>query len=242
MLITELYLLTLASLMHENAFVYILFVMALFFVFGSIIAAIWNAFIPRLLATIAGLVAFVTGFTWAVPGLDVGFVNTAFTVCAFSYAFFALISIVAMIKNVFEIENVTLDRIVGSICIYLLIGMFFAFIYAGIDLLKPHTFNFVGTNIVTLDSIKTYLYFSYTTLTTLGYGDITPLVPSARFVAMLEAVIGQAYLVIMVAMLVGIHVSQVVSGRSQARNKRTSDAAPEMETLSNRFFIGGDKG
>jgi hypothetical protein len=221
-LITELFLLTLASLMHENLIVYILFVVALFFVFGSVITAIWNAFIPRMLATIAGIVAFATGFAWAIPGLDTRAVDIAFTICAFSYACFALIAIVSMLKHVFEIENVTIDRIIGSICIYFLIGMFFAFIYAGIDLLEPNTFNFVGTNTVTLDSIKTYLYFSYTTLTTLGYGDITPLIPAARLVSMLEAIIGQVYLVIMVAMLVGVHVSMVVSSHRAARDGNTS--------------------
>jgi hypothetical protein len=58
-----------------------------------------------------------------------------------------------------------------------------------------------------MDSIHLYLYYSYTTLTTLGYGDITPTSPPAQSLSSLEAIVGQFYLTILVARLVGLHLT-----------------------------------
>jgi len=212
-LIAELSLIFLVSFMDDFMIFYVLFTVALFWVFGSVIATLWHSFIPRLLAFTAGLVALASGFVWAIPGVSAETITIAFTVCTFSYAAFALISIVAMIRNVFEIAKVTADKIVGSICVYLLLGMFFTFVYAGLDLLSPNTFNFAGADLISLQHFRDYLYFSFVTITTLGYGDVVPLLPASRLVAMLEAIIGQVYLVVMVAMLVGIHVSGIASRR-----------------------------
>jgi voltage-gated potassium channel Kch len=63
-----------------------------------------------------------------------------------------------------------------------------------------------------------FLYFSYVTMTTLGYGDITPIAPIARSLAMLEALIGQIYLVVMIAWLVGMNVSQSL-GKNDSSEK-----------------------
>jgi len=142
-------------------------------------------------------------------------IEIAFTVCTFSYAAFALISIIAIFLNVFQVEKVTTNRIIGSICIYLLIGLFFTFIYAGLDLMKPNAFTFSGTEMFSLESLRDYLYFSFVTLTTLGYGDIVPLARVTRMVSMFEAMIGQLYLVVMVATLVGMHVSKVTHRKSE---------------------------
>lgn len=60
----------------------------------------------------------------------------------------------------------------------------------------------------------TFIYYSFITITTLGYGDITPLTDVARSFAITEAVIGQIYLVLLVARLVGIHIAQSTSKES----------------------------
>jgi hypothetical protein len=86
----------------------------------------------------------------------------------------------------------------GAICIYVLIGMMFAFLYATIDLLGSDPFFVQTQNATTAD----YLYFSFVTLTTVGYGDFTAAEGLGRALASLEALLGQVYLVTIVAALV----------------------------------------
>jgi hypothetical protein len=210
-LVAELFLIFLAYFMQDNPILYVIFVAALLFVFGSVITTIWQSRVLRVLALISGTIAIITGFLWIVPGISEGMITIAFSICFFAYAAFALISIIAMIENVFTLEEVTADRIVGSICIYVLIGLFFSFVYLGLDLILPGTFNYGDSEVMTLANVRDHIYFSYVTLTTLGYGDIVPLLPLPKLIAMLEAMTGQIYLVVMVAMLVGMHVSKRMS-------------------------------
>ena len=66
-----------------------------------------------------------------------------------------------------------------------------------------------------LESIPEFIYFSFVSLTTLGYGDISPATPVSRFVVYLEAIAGQLYLAIMIAGLVGISISDRMANRSE---------------------------
>jgi voltage-gated potassium channel len=116
-------------------------------------------------------------------------------------------SIIYMLfKHVLKQKKVNEEVIYGAIVVYLLIGIFCALCYGIIGTLDPNGFYF-GNEFIG-DSRMRFLYFSYITLTTLGYGDITPVAPVARSLAMLEAIIGQIYLVVMIAWLVGMNVSQ----------------------------------
>lgn len=216
-LVAELFLIFLAYFMQENPILYVIFVASLFFVFGSVISTIWQSHVLRTLAIVSGLIALVSGFLWAIPGISEGVIMIAFTIAFFAYAAFALISIIAMVKNVFTLEEVTADRIVGSICIYILLGLFFAFIYLGLDLILPGAFNFAGHEVVTLSNVRDHIYFSYITMSTLGYGDIVPLLPLPKLISMIEAIAGQVYLVVMVASLVGMHISNVTRHRLENR-------------------------
>jgi uncharacterized membrane protein len=88
--------------------------------------------------------------------------------------------------------------VLGAVCIYVLLGMLFAFLYAAIDGLSSGAF-FVQTSHPTTPD---FLYFSYITQTTVGYGDFTAKGDLGRALAVLEAVIGQLYLVTVIAVLV----------------------------------------
>ncbi|RKZ80272.1 MAG: hypothetical protein DRQ35_02610 [Gammaproteobacteria bacterium] len=102
--------------------------------------------------------------------------------------------------------KVTGNKIVGSLCIYLLIGVIWSLIYIFIAATHPDAF----TNIPPFTEYShmwEYLYFSFVTLTTLGYGDISPAIPLAKTWAFLEAICGQFYLAILVASLVGTYIS-----------------------------------
>lgn len=98
-----------------------------------------------------------------------------------------------------------MNTVFGAVCGYFLLGLFWAFVYVGIEKIDPGTFAFSEA----LDSeaserLTELLYFSFVTITTLGYGDITPVGDLARALVVLEAFIGQVYLVVLVARLVSL--------------------------------------
>jgi hypothetical protein len=98
-----------------------------------------------------------------------------------------------------EVGRVTVQTMFGVLCIYLLIGALFAFTYGVIDDLASTPF-FAEVHQATNPD---YLYFSFTTLTTTGYGDLTAAADLGRSLAITEALIGQIYMVTVVALIVG---------------------------------------
>ncbi len=118
---------------------------------------------------------------------------------------FILTISVAILSYIFRQKQVSTDMIAGAIIVYLLMAVMWAQIFFVLELLRPGQFAFPAGN--GTDIRPQLRYFSLVTITTVGYGDITPLSPGARAFANLEAVMGQLYLVIQVAWLVGMHVS-----------------------------------
>lgn len=104
-----------------------------------------------------------------------------------------------------EIDN---NKILGAICLYLLIGLIWAVLFTLIQLGFPDAFNNTIDSKLWFSLFPEFIYFSFVTLTTLGFGDISPHLPLARFLVYLEAIIGQFYLAILVASLVGSHVTK----------------------------------
>jgi hypothetical protein len=94
--------------------------------------------------------------------------------------------------------EVDVHTVLGAVCIYVLVGMLFAFLYTSLGLFGDDQF-FVQTADA---SIADFLYFSFITLTTVGYGDFTAAVGLGRAAASMEALLGQIYLVTVVAVLV----------------------------------------
>ena len=127
--------------------------------------------------------------------------------------FFSL-TVTMIIRHVLTYKKVTADKIYGAICAYLLIGIIWAFIYTLLENTMPGSFIFsygLELDYEYLFSHRFYfgpfIYYSFVTLTTLGYGDIVPsTVPSQVFSA-LEAVIGQLYVAVLIARLVGLHIT-----------------------------------
>ena len=102
---------------------------------------------------------------------------------------------------------VDMNRIVGAICIYLLMGLIWTLMYLFIAQAIPGAFNGVE-QMVWYDNFADVAYYSYVTLTTLGYGDISPVAPIARFLVYMEAVVGVFYMAILVASLIGVGISE----------------------------------
>jgi hypothetical protein len=135
-----------------------------------------------------------------------------------SILFFTYIGL-ALLVHALRAERVTFDKICAALCSYLLIGMIFATLYSLLEFLDPGTFLAGGEVIAQGDPRAFYgsgmgqaIYFSFTTLTTLGYGDLTGGTPVAKNLSVLEAIIGQIYLVVLVARLVGLEISHSSKG------------------------------
>lgn len=135
---------------------------------------------------------------------------------------FFTITTSAIITHVLSYKHVSADAIYGAISAYLLIGIIWAFIYTALELAQPGSFKFPEA--LTLNSIQLaqqrfyfahFFYFSLVTLTTLGYGDMVPLTLGARGFASLEAIAGQLYIAVLIARLVGLHISHTHWERSK---------------------------
>ena len=124
--------------------------------------------------------------------------------------FFAF-TIIIILSAIFRENEVTLDVIYGAIAVYLLMALMWAFIYEVIDALKPNAFSVTGEALEV--SRHHFFYYSFVTITTVGYGDITPVSLVARSFSILEMLIGQIYLVVLIARLVGINISQSIDRR-----------------------------
>jgi len=108
------------------------------------------------------------------------------------------VAILRKIGKEFSEGGVDLEVVLGALCAYLYIGAYFAFLYDVMARISESPF-FAQPG---ADSKLNYLYFSFVTLTTTGYGDISPAYGPARMIAVTEAVIGQLYLVSVVAIVV----------------------------------------
>lgn len=97
-------------------------------------------------------------------------------------------------------------KIVGAVCIYILLGLIWALLYLLIAEAVPGAFNGLQ-QAPWYNNFSILSYYSFVTLTTLGYGDVTPLLPIPRFLAYMEAIVGVLYIAILVASLIGASMS-----------------------------------
>jgi len=130
------------------------------------------------------------------------FVGTAITILAY-----LLMAAGHSFMQIAQGSNISANRIVGAICIYLLIGVIWSILYNLLEVAVPGSFKGLTESAATY-SRPDWVYYSFVTLSTLGYGDITPLTFSARALSYFEAIVGQFYLAVLVAGLVGAYLSE----------------------------------
>jgi voltage-gated potassium channel Kch len=136
--------------------------------------------------------------------------HLVFATTAFGIVFFLYVTRV-IFENVARSKRVTRDTISGAIAVYLLLGILWAAAYRLLEAIHPGSFTGpLGINPETGVETPNYVYFSFTTLTTLGYGDITPATMPTKAVAILEAVAGPLYITILISQLVSKYVSRSV--------------------------------
>jgi hypothetical protein len=137
---------------------------------------------------------------------DIAISNTLITIGYICGVILFSFAVILILKYIFSEQVVTRQTISAAVVVYLLIALMWTFIYRLIAMLYPASFAIAHTKL--LDAENIYLYFSLVTITTLGYGDITPIGSQAISLSVLEAITGQIYLVVVVAWFVGMYVSR----------------------------------
>ncbi|MEM8829153.1 MAG: potassium channel family protein [Cyanobacteria bacterium P01_G01_bin.19] len=121
------------------------------------------------------------------------------------FALYLAVAIYLILRDILFANEVTVDIIRGGISVYLLIGFVWALLYGIGVSLDPQAFS---QPLIEAESYGKSIYFSFTTLTTLGYGDIIPVSPWAKMLTNLEAIVGQLYPAILISILVSDYLSQ----------------------------------
>jgi len=120
-------------------------------------------------------------------------------------------TVFVIVQFLFKTNRVTANTICAAIFVYLLLGVLWSLELSIVEIIHPGSFTDSrqsGSQVIRFGGEHSVdaLYFSFVTLTTLGYGDITPTSPIAKMLVCMEAVVGQLFLAILVARLVGLHI------------------------------------
>jgi ion channel len=109
-------------------------------------------------------------------------------------------------QDIMKAKRISSNEIYGAISVYLLIGIFFGMIYQIMLVFDPNAFHFNPTNFKNpTPTDGDFFYYSLITLSTVGYGDVSPVAPIARSVSMIEAILGVMYVATMIARFVASH-------------------------------------
>lgn len=122
--------------------------------------------------------------------------------------FFWYVALVLMHYVFFARSRVNMDLIYGAISIYLLVGSGFGELFGAFAMADADSFNGIEATDDHDKIARTMSYYSFVTLTTLGYGDISPATHHVKVLAYVEAIVGQFYVAVLVARLVGTHIAQ----------------------------------
>ncbi len=212
---------------HEVAGERLLFDALLTVVFLAAMLVVFEQRHHRLLAVVLGLPTVVGIWTgYVISGLPPRAVASVFHLFAVVFLGFTTAT---LLQGIQKDEKVSADSIYGAFCGYLLLGLIFGNLYCLVEWLKPGSFS-GGDNITNQlqnQDQRHFLldYFSFVTLTSVGYGDITPASDAARGLAVVEALCGQFYLAVLIGALIGKRVSQVLAD-TPSGSPPNQDAAP----------------
>jgi hypothetical protein len=176
----------------------------------SAVAAVGRTVLSFVIVSLLAIAALV--FLW----WSVEFDDTVHLARAWGFgAALDLATIVYMLRYVFRPEVMTADKLFGAAAAYLMIGSFWATLYALTNLFYPGSF--VGLGDSRNADLTDFLYFSYTVLTSTGFGDIVPKTRQARAVCNVEQLTGALYVAILIARLAGVYPPMPRSGERTAR-------------------------
>lgn len=156
---------------------------------------------------------FPVGMLFVVAGVVFSLVSARSNFIAFQYLSlvaligFLVVAIAHTFRQIAFGTDMNFNRVMGAICVYLLLGVIWALSYSVLELAVPGSFAGFETH-VDRGWDSEWLYFSFVTMTTLGYGDLLPISATARAMAYMQAVFGQFYIAILVAGLVGAYIAR----------------------------------
>lgn len=160
-------------------------------------------------------------------------------VCLFESVFFATMAVLILVA-VAQKHLATVNSVYGAICSYLLFGLAWAMLYLGFARTPQGTLSISGLSFDAVDqsevgAFSQLIYFSFVTMSTLGYGDQLPTTPSVRTMAWMQSVSGQFYIAVIVAWLVSeIPRRKVVKEPNQAKSSPSKSATPEAKKNKGR--------
>jgi voltage-gated potassium channel len=128
---------------------------------------------------------------------------------------FFFLMIITILRDVSRATSVNPNVIYGAVSVYLLLAFIWGLLFAILFILEPGSFRNLVVPFNSQFSVAPFWYLSFLTITTLGYSDVAPASGMAQSLAMIEAVVGQLYLVLQVSLLVGLRVSEVAAQRHQ---------------------------
>lgn len=161
-----------------------------------------------------GIVIPLSGLTALFQILDLLVSSTALQLLANSLGIVTLLCVILLIlRRLFTVTTADYETINAALCVYLLMGVLWSIAYSMVEGLAPGSFAYPlaagdapEMHVGGQDTVVP-LYYSFVTMTTLGYGDIVPIGATAKVLAIGQAMLGQIYLVVLVARLVGLQVA-----------------------------------
>lgn len=153
----------------------------------------------------AGMIVVIAGIVMSLlsGALQNDRLDVAAELCLFV---FLVLAIVNDLRQVAVGNDISLNRIIGAICVYLMLGVLWAVAYSVLEYAQPGSFAGLAEPASPVWN-PDWVYYSFVTITTLGYGDILPLTQTARALAFSEAIAGQFYIAVLVAGLVSAYIS-----------------------------------
>ncbi len=178
--------------------------LSLFVLLGVVLVASRNPKVFRLAVVLLAVPIAAVTFRWLRPDSDL-----AVAIFFGSLIAFYLLAAGTILVDVLRKGRVSVQKVVGAVCVYLLLGVAWALAFAWMHRVDPGALAFPegDPGLEGGWTLATYQYFSFVTLTTLGYGDILPRSDDARTLAMVEAVVGQLYVAVLLARLVSLEVT-----------------------------------
>ena len=175
---------------------------------GGVVITILAAVSATVALATAGLKHPIVVWSWRFAALSIGLAvvgaitddRVFFASAALIQAFLLLIGAFAVLRAVLTENEVGFRTILGAVSVYITLGLLFTFVYVGVERIADQPFFGAGVEIDSGD----YVFFSMTTLTTTGYGNLVPVFQPGKMFAVLEMLMGQVFLVTLIARLVSM--------------------------------------
>jgi len=219
------------QLSYKNNFIYLFFALLIFLFSAAIIADFPNSLGEDFLTAVILLMILVSikslridkSWRWALGIFGVSFLTVIIFVKFFVYSLFVYLilslllvffigAFILIVKQVLFEGDIDANKIIGSLSLYILLGLSWAVVYLFLLIIDPGTFS--GIEVSNWQgAFSRVAYYSFVTLTTLGYGDILPTNHIAEFFVYLEAVCGVFYMAIIVSSLIALRLDIVQKER-----------------------------